>query len=305
MTTINVNKIERIASVVGGSALISFGLVRRSWPLSAATIAAGVPLLQRGWTGHCAVYAGLGVNTADQSQLPAQEVGGVPAGKGIKVEQHTTVNKPVNEVFRFWSNFENMPRFMDHLESVKVHQNGCSHWVAKAPLGTKVEWDAEIVDAKVNEFISWRSKPGTSVPNEGIVRFTAGPNDATTEVHVTLEYRPPAGVVGATVAKLFGEEPTLQVASDLRRFKNIMETGEIPTTEGQPSGRTSMPATPATPTMPGATAAPHSDQHGDAPIDQYKQQLKQEAKVHKEENLDQAEVGSDLSFPASDPPTNY
>jgi len=298
---LNVGTIERLASVVAGSALVSFGLVRRSWPLSAATIAAGIPLAVRGWSGHCAVYGGLGINTADQTQAA---VGGVPEGKGIKVEEHTTVNKPVNEVFRFWSNFENLPRFMDHLESVKIHQNGCSHWVAKAPLGTTVEWDAEIADAKVNEFISWRSKPGTSVPNEGTVRFTAGPNDESTEVHVTLKYSPPAGVVGATVAKLFGEEPQIQVADDLRRFKNIMETGEIPTAEGQPSSRGNKPSAPITPGTPEA-AAPSSEHHGDEPIDQYKQQLKQEAKTNKEETLDQAEVGSDLSFPASDPPTNY
>lgn len=297
----NVGKLERLASVVAGSALVSFGLVRRSWPLSAATIAAGIPLAVRGWSGHCPAYQQFGINTAGQAQT---EVGGVPEGKGIKVEEHTTINKPVNEVFRFWSNFENLPRFMDHLESVKVHQNGCSHWVAKAPLGTTVEWDAEIVDAKPNEFISWRSKPGTSVPNEGTVRFTAGPNDESTAVHVTLEYRPPAGVVGATVAKLFGEEPQIQVAGDLRRFKNIMETGEIPTTEGQPSGRAGKPGAPATPGAPEA-AAPNSGHHGTDPIDHYQQQLKQEAKDHKAETLDQAEVGSDLSFPASDPPTNY
>jgi uncharacterized membrane protein len=300
-TTRNVGKIERLASVIGGGALISFGLVRRSWPLSAATIAAGIPLALRGWSGYSPVYQQLGLNTAGQDQAQA---GGVPEGKGIRVEQHTTVNKPVNEVFRFWSNFENLPRFMDHLESVKVHQNGCSHWVAKAPLGTKVEWDAEIVDAKPNDFISWRSRPGTSVPNEGTVRFTAGPNDESTEVHVTLEYRPPAGVLGATVAKLFGEEPKIQVAGDLRRFKNIMETGEIPTTAGQPSDRAAKPAAPAMPATP-TTSAPNSEHHGEEPIDQYKQQLKQEAKTNKEETLDQAEVGSDLSFPASDPPTNY
>lgn len=295
----NVGKMERLASVISGSALISFGLVRRSWPLSAVTIAAGIPVVLRGWTGHCPVYQELGVSTADQAEptTPA----GVPQGKGIKVEQHITINKPVSEVFRFWSNFENLPRFMDHLESVKLHQNGCSHWVAKAPLGTKVEWDAEIVDANVNDYISWRSKAGTSVPNEGMVRFTPNVSGQETTVHVTLEYRPPAGVLGATIAKLFGEEPQIQVASDLRRFKNIMETGEVPTTAGQTSGRADAADKPATP----GTPAPNSEHHGDEPLAQYKQQLKAEAKTNKAENLDQEEVGSDLSFPASDPPTNY
>lgn len=302
-TKINVNNAERLSSVLLGSALVSFGVVRRSGPLSLATIASGAPLLWRGLTGNCPVYSALDINSARPEEIAAQTrtQAGVPAGKGIKVSQHVTINKPPSEVFRFWSNFENLPQFMDHLESVKLHQNGCSHWVAKAPLGTKVEWDAEIVDAKVNEFISWRSKPGTSVPNEGTVRFKPTATGEGTEVEVTLEYRPPAGALGATIAKLFGEEPQIQVADDLRRFKNIMETGEIPSTSGQPSGRAEAPATPATP----PTAAPNSEHHADTPVGEYERQLKKEAKENKAETLDQAEVGSDLSFPASDPPTNY
>jgi len=281
--------------------------VRRSGPLSLASIASGAPLLWRGLTGNCPVYNALDINSASQEEINAKinaQPAGVPAGKGIKVSQHVTINKPPAEVFRFWSNFENLPRFMDHLESVKMHQNGCSHWVAKAPLGTKVEWDAEIVDAKVNEFISWRSKPGTSVPNEGTVRFKPTATGEGTEVEVTLEYKPPAGVLGATIAKLFGEEPQIQVAGDLRRFKNIMETGEVPSTSGQASGRTEAPATPGAPAAP-SSPAPHSEHHADTPVGEYERQLKKEAKENKAETLDQAEVGSDLSFPASDPPTNY
>jgi uncharacterized membrane protein len=300
-TKINVNNAERLSSVLLGSALVSFGVVRRSGPLSLASIAGGAPLLWRGLTGNCPVYSALDINSASQEEINAKinaQPAGVPAGKGIKVSQHVTINKPPSEVFRFWSNFENLPRFMDHLESVKLHQNGCSHWVAKAPLGTKVEWDAEIVDAKTNEFISWRSKPGTSVPNEGTVRFKPTATGEGTEVEVTLEYKPPAGALGATIAKLFGEEPQIQVAGDLRRFKNIMETGEVPTSGGQTVAASDLPTTPPTP-------APNSEHHGAEPVAQYKQQLKHEAKDNKAENLDQAEVGSDLSFPASDPPTNY
>ncbi|HYF62127.1 MAG TPA: SRPBCC family protein [Herpetosiphonaceae bacterium] len=300
-TKINVNNAERLSSVLLGSALVSFGAVRRAGPLSLISIAGGAPLLWRGLTGNCPVYNALDINSASPEEINAganAKPAGVPAGKGIKVSQHVTINKPPAEVFRFWSNFENLPRFMDHLESVKLHQNGCSHWVAKAPLGTKVEWDAEIVDAKVNEFISWRSKPGTSVPNEGTVRFKPTATGEGTEVEVTLEYQPPAGALGATLAKLFGEEPQIQVADDLRRFKNIMETGEVPTAGGQKVAASELPATPPTP-------APNSEHHGEEPVAQYKQQLKQEAKEHKAETLDQAEVGSDLSFPASDPPTNY
>jgi len=135
-TKINVNNAERLSSVLLGSALVSFGVVRRSGPLSLASIAGGAPLLWRGLTGNCPVYNALDINSASPEEINAKinaQPAGVPAGKGIKVAQQVTINKPPAEVFRFWSNFENLPRFMDHLESVKMHQNGCSHWVAKAP----------------------------------------------------------------------------------------------------------------------------------------------------------------------------
>ncbi len=158
-------------------------------------------------------------------------------GKGITVEKAVTINQPVGEVYAFWRDFENLPRFMTHLESVTTQDNGLSHWVTKAPLGQQVEWDAEIINEMQDKVIAWRSIGETPVPNAGYVHFEQEPAGHGTVVKVALEYAPPAGVVGATAAKVFHEAPDQQVDEDLRRFKEIMEAGEVSSTAGQPSGR--------------------------------------------------------------------
>ena len=145
----------------------------------------------------------------------------------IHVRRSVTVDRGREEVYAFWRDFENLPRFMEHLESVRITDGDRSHWTARAPAGRTVEWDAELTEDVPGERIAWRSLPGADVPNRGVVRFVPAPADRGTEVHVELEYDPPAGRLGATVAKLFGEEPSIQVAADLRRFKQVLETGEV------------------------------------------------------------------------------
>jgi uncharacterized membrane protein len=196
-----------------------------------AAAVAGGSLLYRGLSGHCPLYSSLGVNTAHHG--PATTI---PAGQGIKVDQTVTINKSREELYRFWRNLENLPRFMRHLESVRLQGNR-SHWVAKGPLGTHVEWDAETYNENPNEMIAWRSLEGADVDSTGSVHFTPAPAGRGTEVRVVLKYNPPAGKLGAAVAKLFGEEPQQQIRDDLRRFKQLMETGEIATIEGQTSCR--------------------------------------------------------------------
>lgn len=154
----------------------------------------------------------------------------------IKVEKTLTINKPAAELYRFWHNFEHLPHFMKHLKSVKVHDEKRSHWITSAPLDTTVEWDAEITDDRENELIAWRSIEGADVDNSGSIRFQPAQHDRGTEVKVITEYKPPVGAIGAAIAKLFGESPEQQLGDDLRRFKMLMETGEIATTEGQSSG---------------------------------------------------------------------
>jgi uncharacterized membrane protein len=147
--------------------------------------------------------------------------------RGIEVTEAITINRPRQEVYQLWHNFENLPRFMAHLESVQVLEERRSRWKAKAPAGTTVEWEAETIEDRPNELIAWRSLPDSAVPNSGVVRFRDAPGDRGTEVIVELKYQPPGGKLGALIAKLFGEEPHQQVKGDLRRLKQVMEIGEI------------------------------------------------------------------------------
>lgn len=160
--------------------------------------------------------------------------------QGIKVQRAVTVNKPRNELFRIWRNFENLPRFMTHLNRVDADESTGgtrSHWVAKAPLGREIEWDAEIIAEQENEHLAWKSLPGSTVESIGSVQFSDAPGGRGTIVSVAMQYRPPAGSMGAAFAKLLGEEPGQQIHEDLYHFKQMMETGEIASVEGQPSGR--------------------------------------------------------------------
>jgi len=153
-----------------------------------------------------------------------------------QVSKTITVKKARAEVFAFWRNFENLSHFMIHLVRVDVTSPTKSHWVAKAPAGVEVEWDAEIIDEHANEFISWRSLEDSDIDNAGTVRFKDAPADRGTEVQVELRYDAPAGKAGAALAKWFGEEPAQQIADDLRRFKQVLETGEVVRSEGSLEG---------------------------------------------------------------------
>jgi uncharacterized membrane protein len=151
---------------------------------------------------------------------------GLAAPAGIHVLSAITVNRSREDVYRFWRDLENLPKFMAHLESVRV-RDGRSTWRAKGPRGMSVEWDAEIVSDQPNENLAWRSCEGADVPNQGSVRFLDAPGGRGTEVRVELRYDPPAGALGAAIAKLFGAEPGQEIAGDLRRFKQVLETGEV------------------------------------------------------------------------------
>jgi uncharacterized membrane protein len=154
-----------------------------------------------------------------------------------RVLQAVTVNRPPGECYRFWRDFESFPRFMRHVEEVRVIDDTRSHWRASAPAGRHVEWDAEIVTDEPDRLLSWRSAEGSDVYNSGAVRFWPAPGGKGTLIEVEMEYRPPAGKAGAMLAMLFGEEPSQQIEGDLRRFKQLIETGEVPTTRGQPHGQ--------------------------------------------------------------------
>jgi len=149
--------------------------------------------------------------------------------KGIRIEKSIIIRRPPEVLYHFWRNFQNLPEIMTHLKSVTVLDGNRSHWVAKAPAGTTVEWDAEIIKDKQNELISWQSLEEADVDNTGSVHFDRVPEG--TEVRVEIQYHPPGGRIGAAFAKLFGEEPSQQIEEDLKRFKEFMEGTEMPPRE--------------------------------------------------------------------------
>ena len=234
-TDINIGSSERVLSMVGGGALAAYG-IKRGGILGTLLAVLGSDLVYRGATGHCMIYDSLGINTSTKSEDPNSPYNkGWLAGR-VHVTKSIIINKSPAELYHFWRNFENLPKFMNHLESVQNLGGNLSRWKAKAPLGTSVEWDAELSSDRENERIGWHSIEGSDIPNSGVVEFLPTV-DRGTEVRVILTYEPPAGEVGALFAKLFGEEPGQQVSEDLRRFKRLMETGEVIKTEGQTSGR--------------------------------------------------------------------
>ncbi len=224
MNRINIGQNERWISLLGGGALVLFGVSRRSLT-GLGLAAAGSYLFYRGLTGYSTAYKALGVNMATPG-----------LGRGVHIEKSLTINKPVAEVYGFWRNLENLPLFMHHLETVRVTGDSQSHWVAKGPVGVKLAWDAQMVEDRENELISWRSLPGADVDNWGAVRFKEAPGGRGTELHIKLDYNPPGSVPGVAFARLFNRVAAQQIKEDLRRLKEFMETGEIATVQGQPHG---------------------------------------------------------------------
>lgn len=157
--------------------------------------------------------------------------------RDVHIETSIGINKTPAELYAFWRDFKNLPLFMKNLESVTVLDNQRSHWVAKGLGGARVEWDAEIYNEIENELIAWRSLENADVVNAGTVRFVQAPRDHGSFVEVVMNYNPPAGKIGVTIAQIFGAEPKQLIKEDLRHLKQIMETGEIATVAGQTSGR--------------------------------------------------------------------
>jgi uncharacterized membrane protein len=229
---VNIDEGERWASLVGGSLLLVLGLSRGGRAGALAALGGGA-LIYRAARGHSQLYQALGLESAPTH---VARVTNIAHRRGVTVRRTVAINKPVEEVYAFWRDFENLPRFMRHLESVTCDGARRSHWVARAPAGRRVTWDAEIVDERLNELIAWRSLEDSDLRNAGTVQFERGPGGRGTTIRVLLTYAPPGGKVAAVIAKLFGEEPGQQVHDDLRRLKQLMETGEVPTIDGQPRG---------------------------------------------------------------------
>jgi uncharacterized membrane protein len=209
----NVSGTERWVSLAGGVALTGYGLTKGG---VIPTLLGGF-LLYRGATGHCPASQALGFSTSD-STAPNTSVA---AGHGNRVDASVVVRKPADEVYRFWRDFENLPKFMTHLVDVDTTTDGRSRWTAKGPFGLRVQWEAEIVADEPGRVIAWKSLSGSDVDTAGSVHFEAGEKGTT--VRVELKYDPPAGKLGTALARLVGKNPQRQVDEDLQRFREMME----------------------------------------------------------------------------------
>lgn len=231
----NVNDWERVASIGAAAALIALAS-RQGARTRGPVLGAAASLLARGLTGYCLVNAAIG---RDSRRSDTKQALGGP--RGIYVRESITIARPTDEVFAFWRNLSNLPRFMTHLEAVEVQGPSRSRWTAKGPAGIDVSWEADIINEIPGELIGWRSLEDADVASAGSVHFEPAPQGGT-KVLVHLQYDPPAGKIGAWFASLMGEEPSQQIREDLRRLKAVLETGEVATVDGQSSGRAQFPA---------------------------------------------------------------
>jgi len=218
----NISSVEKWVSIAAGAGLAAYGLSRlkrNGWMYAGL----GGLLLRRGVTAHCDLYEAIGVNTA----VPADDTRAALGGsRGVNVLESVTINRSIEELYRFWRNLENLPQFMRHLESVEKITDTISHWRAKGPAGLSVEWDAEIYNEIANKLIAWRSLEGADVVSAGSVNFDRAAGGQATRVTVHLQYSPPMGKVGAAIARLFGADAETEIREDLRRFKQRVETGQ-------------------------------------------------------------------------------
>lgn len=222
----NISEVERWASMAGGIGLAAYGISRRR-PAGWILAGLGAMLFRRGLSGHCHTYEMLGLNTAGTGEDTRRALGG---SAGVHVDESVTINKPISELYRFWRNLENLPRFMSHLESVERVTDTLSRWRAKGPAGSGVEWNAEIINEVPDQVIGWKSIENSDVVSAGSVNFDPVAGGAT-RVRVRLQYSPPGGKVGAAVARMMGSDPATQIREDLRRFKQMLETGEVASNE--------------------------------------------------------------------------
>ena len=213
----NLSDLERWVSLGAGVGMVAYGLSKMK--LSGLTLMGlGAILLKRGATAHCDVYEALGVNTSRTADDTRAALGG---SRGINVLENVTVDRSIEQLYRFWRNLENLPQFMRHLASVEKVTDTISHWRAKGPAEAIVEWDAEIINEVPNQVIGWRSLEGADVVSAGSVNFDRAGTGTRVTVH--LQYSPPGGKAGAAFAKLFGRDAATEIHEDLQTFKNLVE----------------------------------------------------------------------------------
>jgi uncharacterized membrane protein len=259
---VNIPPSERWLSVFGGSALTIWSLAKRGSAAIPALLGSGY-LLYRGVTGHDSLYNALNINRAGTGR------------RTVTVQKSVTVNKPVDEVYRFWQEYEYLPRCMRRVQEAHAETEGLGHALARLFNKAGLEWDAEAVAERENHSVTFQSNPEAGVPHNGAVYFLEAPDGRGTDVRLYLEYVPTG--LTAVLTKLFYEVTAQQLKETLRRFKQIMETGEFPTNDGQPSGR--------------------------AAAEEQEESVEEQPKWQTSGAQDLVEEAAWESFPASDPPS--
>lgn len=224
----NISLPERWMSVAG-SGLLAYAASRSGWLGRILLGGAGTMLFYRGVTGHSAAYRRIGGNSTANGHHPTS----------IEVDEAVTVyGKTPEQAYDFWRDFEAFPRFMHHLESVEQISDERSRWTARVPkkLGT-IRWEAEITEDEPGKRIGWRSMPDADIENAGAVNFAESSREDGTEVRVQLSYHVPGGKAGALLGQLLNPGNRQLIRNDVRRFKHLLEAGEVPRIEGQPTGK--------------------------------------------------------------------
>jgi len=242
MAMVNVPQNERTISLIGGSVLTVLGVVvaiTRRNPVGALIALVGGGMVYQGTTGHSPLYRLMGSNRAVRTNPQSVSV---PHEQGEHVVAVVTINRPVEELYAIWRNFQNLANIMSHIEKVDISDDTHSRWTVKVPAGMFVSWDAEIINEVKNEVIGWRSLHNAQVANAGSVRFRPAPYEKGTEMRVTLEYVAPGQRLGVAVAKWLGQNPEQQLQDDLERFKMYIESGAFipfpPQVESETTTRT-------------------------------------------------------------------
>lgn len=226
----NVGPLERAASTAIGAALVVAGLAGRR---HVVPLAAGSALLYRGISGNCGLYRALGI---DRCQCDQQDQAAVEARHAIHVDRAIIINRPPGMIYDFWKQFDQLPQLIDHLVSVTQVDDQKSHWIAQGPLNSQFEWDAEVFEDRHGELLAWRSLPDSEVSVAGTLRLGVLPHNRGTSVRLITDYEPPGGRITAQIASWFGTDVEAELFEGLRRMKQILESGERPTIEGQPLG---------------------------------------------------------------------
>lgn len=216
----NLGKNERILSVLGGGALAVLGL-RRKGVQGTILGLAGATLVHRGVTGYCNVYGALGIDRSQDAARPARP----DAEGGFRGSARTAVQRPARELYDYWRDFTNAPRFRDAITRVEILDQSTSRWTAAGPMGRSFQWTTRLTDDRAGEYIAWESIDPSDLPNRGSVRFTPFGDGTQAEVHYTMEIDPPGGVVGQAILGLFHSMPQAMLEDDLRRFRELMEAG--------------------------------------------------------------------------------